>query len=1055
MHRESTVDTLWLRLRLAEKCFYFSISYNPPSAYGNYDSLLESLHGVRNKLPCPSATLHMGDFNSRIPKMTGDHASNTNGNILLSHLLAESLKILSNTESPAEYTYDCHLGKSIGDLFLCRSTESCFHSYNVHSSISFGSWHRSMSVRMDRPTDPAPPNNIWGTSSQPRIVVTEEGTPHYHKLLDLYLEPAAALLEKAASGEDRDASMAHIREASEIITTAIYRAGCGSFDTALPKPILRKTVTPACAPRLITEKMAAIEASHGDKHSRYNELMEKLNHSLDNDFKKKNKRLWTDLENSNLSNNQDRFWRLYKQTKAAESAPPFPHYITIPSGSGEKKVTNKKKIFSEMFAHINDIGDFKDSTAIEFLEKHGLSREEVLQKQSAYKREAAPHIAPPKAPTHSPKFNDDELDSAVKSFKPKKRAGVDNITNELLKAYNPALATALLSLFNAFLEHDYVPPSLLEAALTLAHKEGDLHLLSNYRPLVMMNTILKLYEKLIDTRIRNSTMHMIHDLQGGSQAGKGCTDSILILQELLHQNPAAQHILCSYDLSKAFDRVNRDRLWTKMEKMGIDSYLIRAVARTYDNAFTLINIGNSFSRRFAFGNGIKQGSVLSPLLFLIYINDVIPSLVSSNQGMNIHIGGQSHNIPCILFVDDILLIAPNSRALTSFINILEQFLIDNLAVSNASKTSLIARRMDGDIKSWMEMTRTQASEGNCLKYLGVILHGRNRFKDHIKGRITKATTKVNLLKLDGLRWGYIPPATCITLIQKLVITKLTHEFEIITLDHNDLLNVDRSMARAYRGALNLHSRTPTKWVLWEAGQMDAAGLYQRAKFRYWRRLAASENDSLQANIARDVHSLLHCQVSDLIAGLGHEPLPVLMDPAHPEFPTEGEWKEMTKEWLSKRQKDSLESDQAYGQEGCLPPTWVKPDLASDRGFLSLKCSSTLGTILRLRGQTLGLPSDPHSSEKDRHCLMCHQLRCSIAHLAFECPGFGLERDEFFEALSCVLDQECLDVISSRDKHAMAALLSGLALGESSMDALILTASFFKGVLKAYDYKSAG
>jgi hypothetical protein len=309
-------------------------------------------------------------------------------------------------------------------------------------------------------------------------------------------------------------------------------------------------------------------------------------------------------------------------------------------------------------------------------------------------------------------------------------------------------------------------------------------------------------------------------------------------------------------------------------------------------------------------------------------------------------------------VDDILLIAPNSRALASFILILERFLIDNLAVSNASKTSLIARRMDGDIKSWMEMTRTQASEGNCSKYLGVILHGKNSFKDHIRSRITKATTKVNLLKHDGLKWGYIPPATCITLIQKLVVTKITHEFEIITLGHNDLLNLDRFMARAYRGALNLHARTPTKWVLWEVGQMEAAGLYERAKLRYWRKLAASEDDSLQANIARDEHSFLFGQASGIIASLGHEPLPMLMDPAHPEFPTKGEWKRMTSEWFAKRQRDSLEGDQAYSHEGCLPPTWVKPDITSDTCFMSLKCSSTLSTILRLRSQTLGLPSDP-------------------------------------------------------------------------------------------------
>ena len=84
----------------------------------------------------------------------------------------------------------------------------------------------------------------------------------------------------------------------------------------------------------------------------------------------------------------------------------------------------------------------------------------------------------------------------------------------------------------------------------MAHKNGPRNIITNYRPLSLINTILKLYEKILDIRIREETLHTISQLQGGSKPKRGTIDTLLILQETINQTKGQQLILCSYDLSK-------------------------------------------------------------------------------------------------------------------------------------------------------------------------------------------------------------------------------------------------------------------------------------------------------------------------------------------------------------------------------------------------------------------------------------------------------------------------------------------------------------------------
>jgi len=279
-----------------------------------------------------------------------------------------------------------------------------------------------------------------------------------------------------------------------------------------------------------------------------------------------------------------------------------------------------------------------------------------------------------------------------------------------------------------------------------------------------MNTILKIYEKILDIRIREQTNHIISALQGGSQQEKGCVDTHIILQELIHQNKTKQTILCSYDLSKAYDRVNRDLLWLKMRKLGINEHLIQAVISTYSNSRVKINIGKFNSKPVAFPQGIKQGSVLSPILFIIYVNELLENLKQTKLGLTLTTTDEKITIPCLMFVDDLLLIAKNTKELEEMMEILQTFLKSHYAIANEAKTKIMARRNTDKLKKWLRKNKLITQD--TLKYLGLTITLNNTWTEHTNTTVEKIRNKHNSIKERGLQWKYLKPLTNINLIKK-------------------------------------------------------------------------------------------------------------------------------------------------------------------------------------------------------------------------------------------------------------------------------------------------
>ena len=141
----------------------------------------------------------------------------------------------------------------------------------------------------------------------------------------------------------------------------------------------------------------------------------------------------------------------------------------------------------------------------------------------------------------------------------------------------------------------------------------------NYRGLKLIEQVMKVLERVVEGLIRQRVE--IDEMQCGFMSGRGTTDAIFIVCQLQEKHLAANKPLymAFVDLEKAFDRVPWDVIWWAMHKLGTDEWLVRLVQSIYKGVRSRVRGGNGYSEEFGVGVGVHQGSVLSPLLFIIVL----------------------------------------------------------------------------------------------------------------------------------------------------------------------------------------------------------------------------------------------------------------------------------------------------------------------------------------------------------------------------------------------------------------------------------------------------
>ena len=286
------------------------------------------------------------------------------------------------------------------------------------------------------------------------------------------------------------------------------------------------------------------------------------------------------------------------------------------------------------------------------------------------------------------KFSLEELRSAVKKLKNGKAAGVDGVTSEMVKYGGATLQVRLLQLFNVCFECGKVPVDWVCAVIVPLYKgKGSVNDCKNHRGISLLSIVGKLFGRLVIGRVQQVTQGKISEEQCGFRPGRGCSDQIFTVQQLIEKclDVNKKLFVAFVDLEKAYDRVNRSKLWSVLEEYGVKGQLLASVQAMYEGSKACVRVYGKLSEWFVVSKGVRQGCVMSPWLFNIFMDKCVKLAEQNGSGVNIGL----LKLWLLLYADDALLVAESEDELQGM---LERFHVSTKSMDlriNVSKTKVM------------------------------------------------------------------------------------------------------------------------------------------------------------------------------------------------------------------------------------------------------------------------------------------------------------------------------------------------------------------------------
>ena len=336
-----------------------------------------------------------------------------------------------------------------------------------------------------------------------------------------------------------------------------------------------------------------------------------------------------------------------------------------------------------------------------------------------------------------------EIENIISTLKPSKASGPFSIPTSLLKTLKMVISYPLEILFNHSFATGTVPKQFKLAKVIPIHKKGSVFAVSYYRPISLLSNFNKIIEKLMYNRLINylGKLSIISDNQFGFRSKRSTIHALLLLTDKIQKAIDKGTYSCSIflDLCKAFDTVNHNILLTKLEYYGI-----RGVAHAWFTSYLsdrkqFVSLHGTNSEYQTLTCGVPQGSVLGPLLFLLYVNDIC----NCSSILEFHLFADDTNV----FLSD-----TNIQKLELNLNIelgkVSHWLNANKLSLNIEKTSFVIfhppqRKITYQMN--LRISNNLIKQDRKVKYLGLIIDSNLNWKSHLHELGKKLARNIGIL----------------------------------------------------------------------------------------------------------------------------------------------------------------------------------------------------------------------------------------------------------------------------------------------------------------------
>ena len=306
----------------------------------------------------------------------------------------------------------------------------------------------------------------------------------------------------------------------------------------------------------------------------------------------------------------------------------------------------------------------------------------------------------------------------------------------------------------------------------------------NYRGISLLIVMSKLFTKVLNNRLVSwcEDMDMIYEGQCGFRKNRSTMENIFVLQTLVQKylsRPRARFYCIYIDFSKAFDSVTHKYLWHCLQSSGIHDQMLAVLKSMYGQLKSCVRTPKGLTQLFDCWVGTRQGCMISPMLFVLFINQYISEL-GQLQCEGIYVSEDCPNLLTLMFADDIVNFADSVGRLQKQINALSQFCKRWGMKVNMEKTKVMVFRNGGPLRQneqWF-FGREKLETTSYYKYLGLIVSSRMVWSKATKTLALQAGKGTLLMKMFQKRYGRLSYKISFDLFDKMITPILMYGSEI-------------------------------------------------------------------------------------------------------------------------------------------------------------------------------------------------------------------------------------------------------------------------------------